>query len=178
MSAGSSVEKKYLTGSGVVREAMFQQLSWYKRFLGRSNERPPRASSSHLGSVIFEGWHAVREEERLKRLADWPFVVNTSWKVLFGCGTGLLILIEGSGIYDLLFKSGGTRGMKTIENMILVLMPWIMSLLGLRSLRQMKDLRNLADRILVVPRVCIAFLLFSTYMLLIEGFGTLVDWLS
>src|SRR4030095_15177476 len=118
MSAGSSVEKKYLTGSGVVREAMFQQLSWYKRFLGRSNERPPRASSSHLGSVIFEGWHAVREEERLKRLADWPFVVNTSWKVLFGCGTGLLILIEGSGIYDLLFKSGGTRGMKTIENMI------------------------------------------------------------
>src|SRR4030095_13537109 len=30
MSAGSSVEKKYLTGSGVVREAMLQQLRWHQ----------------------------------------------------------------------------------------------------------------------------------------------------
>ena|SRR5437868_2938419 len=119
----------------------------------------------------------MREEERIKRLADWPFVVNTSWKVLFGCGTGLLILLEGSGIYDLLFKSGVTGGMKTIGNMIFLLMPWIISLLGLRSLRQMKNLRNLENWMLLVPRFCIAFLLCSTYMLLMEGIGTLADWL-
>jgi hypothetical protein len=119
---------------------------------------------------------AKREEQgKMKRLADWPFVVNTSWKVLFGCGTGLLILIEGSGIYDLVFKSTGR--MKTIEDMVYVLMPWIVSLLGLRSLRQIKDLRNLENWILLIPRFCIAFLLCSTYMLLIEGIGTLADWL-
>jgi hypothetical protein len=120
----------------------------------------------------------MREEERIKRLANWPFVVNTSWKVLFACGTGLLILIEGSGLYDLLFKPGMTARMKTIETMIFVLMPWIISLLGLKSLRQMKDLRNLENWILLVPRFCIAFLLCSTYMLLIEGIGTLADWLK
>jgi len=118
------------------------------------------------------------EEEKMKRLADWPFVVNTSWKVLFGCGTGLLVLIECSGIYDLLFKSGVTGEMKTIESMIFVLMPWIISFLGLRSLRQMKDRGNLENWNLLVPRFCIAFLLCSEYMLLIEGVGPLVDWLK
>jgi hypothetical protein len=120
----------------------------------------------------------MRKEERLKRLANWPFVVNTSWKVLFGCGTGLLILIECSGIYDLLFKSGVTGEMKTIESMIFVLMPWIISFLGLRSLRQMKDVGNLENWNLLIPRFCIAFLLCSTYILLIEGIGTLADWLK
>ena len=120
----------------------------------------------------------MRKEERIKRLANWHFVVNTSWKVLFGCGTGLLILIECSGIYDLLFKYGVAGEMKTIESMIFVLMPWLISFLGLRSLRQMKDLGNLENWILLIPRFCIASLLCSTYILLIEGIGTLADWLK
>jgi len=120
--------------------------------------------------------NAKREEEaKMKRLTDSPFVVDTSWRVLFGCGTALLILIEGSGIYDLVFKSTGR--MKTIEDMVCVLMPWIASLIGPGSLRQIKDLRNLENRVLLIPRFCITFLLFSTYMLLIEGIGTLADWL-
>lgn len=112
----------------------------------------------------------------MKRLTDRPFVVNTSWKVLFGCGTALLILIEGSGIYDLLFKSTGR--MRTIEDMVYVLMPWIASLLGLRSLRKITDLKNLENSTFWIPRFCIAFLVFFTYVLLIEGVGTLGDWLK
>jgi len=117
----------------------------------------------------------MRDEEKMKRLTDSPFIVDTSWKVLFGCGTALLILVEGSGIYDLLFKAADR--MKTIEDMVYVLMPWIAALLGLRSLRNITDLRNLENATFWMPRFCIAFLVFFTYVLLIDGVGTLADWL-
>jgi hypothetical protein len=118
----------------------------------------------------------MREEEKMKRLTDSPFVVDTSWKVLFGCATVLLILIEGSGIYDLLFKS--PHRMKTVQDMVYVLMPWIASLLGLRSLSKITGLKNLKTSTFWMPRFCIAFLVCFTYILLIEGVGTLADWLK
>jgi hypothetical protein len=118
----------------------------------------------------------MREEEKMKRLTDSPFIVDTSWKVMFGCGTALLILIEGSGIYDLLFKSTGRP--KTVANMVSVLIPWIASLLGLRSLRKITNLKNLENSTFWLPRFCIAFLVCFTYILVIEGVGTLADWLK
>ena len=116
------------------------------------------------------------KEQKMKPLTDSPFIVETSWKVLFGCATALLILIEGSGIYDLLFKSTGR--IKTIEDMVYVLIPWIASLLALRSLRKITDLKNLESSTFWTPRFFIAFLIFFTYVLLIEGVGTLADWLK
>src|SRR5690349_18563626 len=116
-----------------------------------------------------------REEGKMKRLTNSRFVVDKSWKLLFGCGTVLLILIESSGIYDLLFRS--PHRMKTIQDMVYVLMPWIASLLGLRSLRKIADLKDLEDFALLMPRFCIAFLVCFTYILLIEGIGTFAGWL-
>ena len=116
----------------------------------------------------------IHEEVKMKPLTDSP-LVNMSWKVLFGCATGLLILIESSGIFDL-FKSTGK--IKTIENMVYVLLPWIASLLGLRSLRRIADLKKLEISTFWQPRFFIAFLIFFTYVLLIDGVGTLADWLK
>jgi hypothetical protein len=118
----------------------------------------------------------MREELEMKPQTDSPFVIETSWRVLFGCGTALLILIEGSGIYHLLFKS--TDRMKTIVDMVYVLMPWIASLIGLKSLRKIAVLKNLANSTFWLPRFCITFLLCFTYILLIEGVGKLADWLK
>jgi len=103
-------------------------------------------------------------------------MVDTSWKVLFGCGTALLILIEGSGIYDLLSKSTGR--MKTVENMAYVLIPWIASFLGLWSLHKITGLKNLEKATFWLPRFCFAFLVFFTYVLVIDGVGTLGNWLK
>jgi hypothetical protein len=118
---------------------------------------------------------AMCEGGNMKRLADSPFLVNTSWKVLFGCATALLVLIEGSGIYDLVFNS--TDRIKTITNMVYVLMPWIASLLGLTSLRKIIELKNLENSTFWWPRFCFVFLVFFTYVLVIEGTGTLADWM-
>lgn len=112
----------------------------------------------------------------MKPLTDSPFVVETSWKVLFGCATALLILIEGSGIHDLLFKS--TSRVKTVGDMVYVLMPWIASLLALSSLRKITGLHSLANATFWWPRFCIAFVVLFTYILVIDGVGTLADWLK
>jgi len=117
----------------------------------------------------------MREEWKMKDLTQSPFMVDTSWKLLFGCATALLMLIEGSGIYYLLFKSGKLR---TIENMVYVVLPWIAALLALRSLRKITGLKNLENATFWWPRFCIAFLICFTYVLVIEGVGILADWLK
>jgi hypothetical protein len=68
--------------------------------------------------------------------------------------------------------------MTTVVDMVYVLMPWIASLIGLKSLRKIAVLKNLENATLWLPRFCITFLLCFTYILLIEGVGTLTDWLK
>jgi hypothetical protein len=118
---------------------------------------------------------AMRDEEKMRRLNESHFIVDTSWKVLFGCATILLILMEGSGVYSLLFRPPDR--IKTTKDMLYVLMPWIGALFALRSLRRVTSLKNLENSTFWIPRLWIAFVVCFAYILLIEGVGTLADWL-
>src|SRR4029453_17612180 len=66
MSAGSSVEKKYLTGRGVVREAMFQQLTSISVVpLCSPRERVLRLGTCSMGRLLLGGLPA-RPPKRLQ----------------------------------------------------------------------------------------------------------------
>ena len=115
----------------------------------------------------------MRGEERMRRLNESHFIVDTSWKVLFGCATILLILMECSGVYNLLLSSQDR--FKTTEGMLYVLVPWIAALIALRSLCKITKLKNLENSAFWVPRLYIALLVFFAYVLVIEGVGPLAD---